>query len=279
MPELTISLFIKTLKQYLLQHKSQEGAFNLLFDPIYKKIGSDNFSSKKISNIMNGKEAIPESVRRTLTNNCLFSDIKNNFDSIVFNNLIYDLEKDLKHEFLELVTNDNNISPEKKADLLKAIVDNEGNEDIANFLTEIFIYVANIPFKKHDVFRKVHYCSKAVNVNENDDELSALKQQYGPYVDLDKGNSNKDLILGKFYKITVKCSLESAFLRGNFMVNIEFEYAGIKYKAATSCNNWLSQSKMNNLLSAEISTLTLIFDVLNKDKGIAHIYLIGELDK
>ena len=60
------------------------------------------------------------------------------------------------------------------------------------------------------------------------------------------------------------------------MANVEFEYACVKYKAATSCGNWLSQSKINNLLNAGTSTLTLIFSILNKDNYTAHIYLIGE---
>ena len=109
--------------------------------------------------------------------------------------------------------------------------------------------------------------------------LSVIKQQYGAYADLDKGISNKELITGKLYKLTVKCSLESAIVRRIYMTNVEFEYAGIKYKAATSCNNWLSQSKLDNILNAGTSTLTLIFDVLNKENGTIHIYLIGELDK
>lgn len=122
-------------------------------------------------------------------------------------------------------------------------------------------------------------------LNQDNNQEKAFRLLFDPiygmieYVDLDKRNSNKELIAGKIYKLTAICSLESAFVHGNYMTNVEFEYAGIKYKAATSCNNWLSQSKMDNILNAGSSTLTLIFDVLNKDNGTAHIYLIGELNK
>lgn len=276
MPKLSVSSYIQILMPALNQEKNQEKAFRLLFDPIYCcMIGYVDLSSKKISNIMNDKEDIQEEIRQAVNKALVIEVIHDNFKNKVVPNLRKTLLKDLLHQYSQLIENDKNISPVKKAELLDSLQNKPLNESLA----ELFVYVVNIPFKKHDVFRKIHYCSKAFNANENDDVLSAIKQQYGAYVDLDKGNSNKELITNKLYKLTVKCSLESAIVRRVYMTNVEFEYADIKYKAATSCNNWLSQSKMNNILNAGTSTLTLIFDVLNKDNGTTHIYLIGELDK
>lgn len=259
----------------LNQEKNQKKAFRLLFNPIYRMIDDVDLSSKKISNIMNEKEDIHEAIRQAVNKVSLIEEIKDNFENKVVPILRKPLLSDLLNQYSQLIKNDNDISPVKKAELLNALQ----NKTLEESLAELFVYVVNIPFKKHDVFRKIHYCSNAVDANENDDVLSAVKQQYGAYADLDKGNSNKELIIGKLYKLTVKCSLESAIVRRIYMTNVEFEYAGIKYKAVTSCNNWLSQNKMNNILNAGTSTLTLIFDVLNKDNGTAHIYLIGELNK
>ncbi len=276
MTKLTISSFIKTLIPVLNKENTQEKAFILLFDPIcYEIIPDIDLSSKKISNIMNDKEDIHEAIRQAANGSEATEKIQNIFKNKVVPILRESLLDNLLYQYSQLIKNDNDISPVKKAELLNALQ----NKTVGESLAELFIYVVNIPFKKHDVFRKIHYCSKAVNANENDDVLSVIKQQYGAYADLDKGNSNKELITGKLYKLTVKCSLESAIVRRVYMTNVEFEYAGIKYKAATSCNNWLSQSKMNNILNAGMSTLTLIFNVLNKDNGTTHIYLIGELDK
>lgn len=234
-----------------------------------------DLSSKKISNIMNEKEDIHEVIRQAVNESSVIKAIQNNFEKKIVPILREPLLDDLLHQYSQLIKNDNDISPVKKTELLNALQ----NKTLEKSLAELFIYVVNIPFKKHDVFRKVHYCSTAVNANEYDNVLSAIKQQYGAYVDLDKGNFNKELITGKLYKLTVKCSFESSIVRRVYMTNVEFEYAGIKYKSATSCNNWLSQSKMDNILNAGTSTLTLIFDVLNKENGTIHIYLIGELDK
>lgn len=259
----------------LNQEKNQEKAFRLLFDPVYDMIDDVDLSSKKISNIMNEKEDIHEAIRQAVNGSEATKKIQNNFKNKVVPIFRKPLLSDLSNQYSQLIKNDNDISPVKKAELLNALQ----NKTLEESLAELFVYVVNIPFKKHDVFRKIHYCSNAVDANENDDVLSAIKQQYGAYADLDKGNSNKELTTDKLYKLTVKCSLESAIVRRVYMTNVEFEYAGIKYKAATSCNNWLSQSKMNNILNAGTLTLTLIFDVLNKDNGTTHIYLIGELDK
>lgn len=275
MPNLSISSYIQILMPVLNQEKNQKKAFRLLFNPIYRMIDDVDLSSKKISNIMNEKEDIHEAIRQAVNKVSLIEEIKDNFENKVVPILRKPLLSDLLNQYSQLIKNDNDISPVKKAELLNALQ----NKTLEESLAELFVYVVNIPFKKHDVFRKIHYCSNAVDANENDDVLSAVKQQYGAYADLDKGNSNKELIIGKLYKLTVKCSLESAIVRRIYMTNVEFEYAGIKYKAVTSCNNWLSQNKMNNILNAGTSTLTLIFDVLNKDNGTAHIYLIGELNK
>lgn len=279
MPKLTIVSFIRTLIPTLNESNSQDKAFHLLFDPIYDYMYNTDLKSKKISYIMNEKEDIPETIRQAVSNYKIIGLIQKNFEYKVIPILREPLKDDLVYEYDQIVRNDKNISPKKKEELLDTIKDEYDDEKLAEFLTNLFIYTINIPFKKHDEFRRIHYCSTAIDCEEDDDISLVIKRQFDSCMDLDKGTSTKKLITGKLYKLTVKCSFESAVVRNVYMTNVEFEYADVKYKAATSCNNWLSQSKMNNILNAGTSTLTLIFDVLNKDNGTTHIYLIGELDK
>lgn len=279
MSKLTISAFVKTLMPVLNRENTQEEAFILLFDPVCDKLPDIDLSSKKISNVMNDKEDIHEAIRRTANDPGSTVKIRNNFRMKVVPILRDSLKDNLLYEYSQLIKNDNNIAPKKKEELLEIIEDEYDDDKLAELLTKLFLYVISIPFKKHDEFRQIHYISKAVNIHGNENILSVIKQQFGAFIDLDKGNAHKELIIGKLYKLTSKCSFESAIVRGVYMTNVEFEYADIKYKAATSCDNWLSQSNMDNILSAGTSTVTLIFDVLNKDNGTAHIYLIGELYK
>lgn len=279
MTRLTISSFIKILIPKLNEENNQEKAFHLLFDPICKEIGYVELSSKKISQIMNEKEDIQESIRQAVNEPEIIDEIRENFKEKVIPILRRSLIDDLLYEYSQLINGDTDISPRKKEKFQKVICSIDDDEDTANFLSVLFIYVVNIPFKKHDEFSTIHYCSKTVKDHEENEILSAIVQQYGAYVDLDKGSSRKVLKTHLLYKLTVECILDEKYVRRNFFITLEFEYDGAKYMATTSCDNWYSQSKMNNLLSAGISTMTLLFEVESIEKGTVHIFLIGELYK
>jgi hypothetical protein len=279
MPQFNISVFLKKLSDCLNEYSTQSATFNLLFNFITyntDKYGFD-FSDKKISNIMNGIEDIPENVRNAANDPNVIKAIKEGVKNIVVPSLRYPLIDDLMYTYGELIQADSSISPKTKKRLLTLI----NGDDICEALSELFLYVLNIPFKKHDEFREIYYCSSAFTHDDNSNLLSVFKQQYSSFIDLDKG-SNKELEADKAYKLTANCSLESVFVLGSYMTNIAFKYSDKECTASTSCANWISQSELDNFLSAGNKTFTMVFKVLNvcdDNKCQIHIYLIGELYK
>ena len=153
MPKLTISSFIKTLMPVLNRENTQENAFILLFDPVCDKMPDIDLSSKKISNIMNEKEDIHEAIRQAVNEASIIEEIKDNFKNKVVPILREPLLSDLLFQYSQLIENDNDISPNKKAELLNVLQ----NKTLEESLAELFMYVVNTPFKKHGVFRKIHY--------------------------------------------------------------------------------------------------------------------------
>ena len=279
MPHFNISVFIKKLSECLNEHSTQSAAFNLLFNLITYNTDKYefDFSDKKISNIMNGIEDIPENVRNASNDPNVIKAIKESMPKVVIPLLRKPLIDNLMYTYEKLIQADSSISPKTKERLLTLI---NGN-DICEALAELYLYVLNIPFKKHDEFRELYYCSSAFTHDNKNNLLSVFKQQYGNFIDLDKG-SNKELEADKAYKLTINCSLESVFVRGSYMTNITFKYSDKECTASTSCANWISQSELNNFLNAGNKTFTMVFKVLNVcDDNICqiHIYLIGELYK
>lgn len=279
MPQFNIASFLKTLMPCLNKYNTQETAFSLLFEVITMKMGQDkiDFSPKKISNIMNGIEDIPEDLRKAVNKSIIIEAIKETMQKSVVTLLREPLIDNLMYTYGELIQADSSISPKTKDRLLTLI----NGDDICETLSELFLYVLNIPFKKHDEFREIYYCSSAFAHDNNSNLLSVFKQQYGNFIDLDKG-SDKKLAVDKTYKLTMNCSLESVFVLGSYMTNIAFKYSDKECTASTSCANWISQSELDNFLSAGNKTFTMVFKVLNvcdDNKCQIHIYLIGELYK
>ena len=285
MNKLTIPSFIKTLMPALNDKSTQEASFRLLFDLLYDETDCFVISSNNVSDIMNGKEDIPKSIRQ-LANRPKATDqsdmkemIKDNICIKVVPILKEPLKEDLAHAYSKLIENDNNISPEKKEKLLGII--RCGNEE--EYLTELFMYAVSIPFRRPDDFREIYYCSSVMKYNENDNMLTRVKEQYGKYIDLDKTKSKskdamtKDLVDGELYKLTTMCSFETEVIRGSYFANVNFEYNDKSYTASTSCSNWLSQSKLNKLLGVASKT-TMVFEVIRNDQGRVHIIIMGELN-
>lgn len=279
MPQFNIASFLKTLMPCLNKYNTQETTFSLLFEVITTKMEQDkiDFSPKKISNIMNGIEDIPEALRKAVNKSIIIEAIKETIHKSVVPLLREPLIDDLMYTYGELIQADSSISPKTKERLLTLI----NGDDICETLSELFLYVLNIPFKKHDEFREIYYCSSAFTHDNNSNLISVFKQQYGNFIDLDKG-SDKKLAVDKTYKLTMNCSLESVFVLGSYMTNIAFKYSDKECTASTSCANWISQSELDNFLSAGNKTFTMVFKVLNvcdDNKCQIHIYLIGELYK
>ena len=279
MPQFNISSFLKTLMPCLNKYNTQESAFLLLFSVINNKMSQDkiDFNSKKISNIMNGIEDIPENVRNAANDPNVIKAIKENIQKVVVPLLREPLIDDLMYTYGELIQADSYISQKTN----KRLITLTNGDDKCEALSELFLYALNKPFKKRDEFREIYYCSSAFTHDNNYNLLSVFKQQYGNFIDLDKV-SNKELEADKAYKITMNCSLESAFVRGSYMANISFKYSDKECTASTSCANWISQSKLNNFLNAGNKTFTMVFKVLNicdDNKCQVHIFLIGELHK
>lgn len=270
MRKLILPKYIELLRPVLNEDNTQESVFRLLFYPVINanENGDIDFSSSKISEIMNGKADIPEKVRSGANNPEVKEDIYNNFASYVVTQFREPLKYDLLFQYSELIREDESISPRTKDYYLSLIE----NDDISEVLTELFLYVVNIPFSEQSEF-KICYCSKLFDYQDEKDIFEELKQQFGMPKNLNN-RSHKMPEYDKLYMLTTECSCESEYSQGTFMANVKFEYNDKKYEAATSCENWLSQSYLNNILNAKTVNLTLVFKVLNN--CTVHIYIAGE---
>ena len=274
MSKLTLPSFIKILMYAFLPHNGQEAVFRLLFDKLneYTEDYID-ISSKKISNIMNGKEGVQQELQAVINKEDVLKKVEDIFEKDIILKLNPSLLDNMMYKYYELVKSDNSISPKKKDALLQTIDSN----NIPYALKELFVYAVSIPFEKPAKSVKIYYCSSAVNSSKVSDILSDFKEQFGSYVDLDKAKTVVKLENDKIYKLTANCNLSSLMIRGNYFTMLEFSYNNVKYEAQTSASNWLSESFMNNLLGAGKANFSIIFNVLNTDNGTAHIYIIGEL--
>lgn len=278
MNRLMVSTFIQTLIPCLDDQNTNEDSFNLIFKPICKELGLDSVSSKTVSMVLNNKEAVPEDYRKAANTDGVQADIKKNFEYIATYLMRNALEKDLRYNFSSLIENDPDISPDKRTELISLL-----DKDMVEFLTQSFIYAVLRPFQKRSVFSEIYYCSSVIKYDENCDMLSKLKEQYGAFTDLDKRKTKSDATSGKelsdnsIYKLTASCSFESVFIRGNYMAKVIFKYNNKEYQAFTSCNNWLSQSKLNVILSGGTMIATMVFQVVNSEKGTVQIIIMGEL--
>lgn len=274
MRTLTLSSFVKILKYAFLPPNGQDAVFSSLFGKLTEYTNGDvDISSKKVSNIMNGKEGLQQELQSVINKEDVLKKVEEIFENDIILNLNPSLLDNMMYKYSELVKNDNSISPKKKEALLQTI----DSSNIPYALKELFVYAVSIPFEKPAKSVRIHYRSSAVNSSEVSDILSDFKEQFGSYVDLDKAKTVAKLENDKIYKLTIDCKLSSLMIRGNYFTMLEFSYNNVKYEAQTSTGNWLSESYMNNLLGAGKANLSIIFNVLNTDNGTVHIYIIGEL--
>lgn len=257
---------------------SQEKLFEKLFAPFYNEMDSEDsdqisMSSKKVSEIMNGKAGI-HSQFKAVIDSASVDEVAETFKKDICPYISLESVERIKWLFSSMIEDDKDIPP-KDVCRLTALIESE--KDLSEVLAGLFKYAVCIPYEKPVKEPKIHYCSSVIKRTDESDILAECKEQFGSYIDLDKTKDAKQLETGKMYKLTTECGLKQVMVRATFMTKLWFTYNGIRYEAETSISNWISESYMNNQLSAGKAEFSLIFKGLNKDNGTVHIYIIGEM--
>ena len=152
MTELNISTFIQTMQAVFMTNKGQEAAALLLLNSINQqeyvgeKFGVTDLSSKKISNIVNRKSPVPDSIVKASLDGNVIKAVKEYFYDDVLGDINPQLEDDLIANIVNLIQSDITVSDKKKETLLGFNVD--GN--LSDFLAEVFLYAINKPNVKQD---------------------------------------------------------------------------------------------------------------------------------
>lgn len=154
MKELNISTFIQTMQAGFMTNKSQESAALLLLNSINQqeyveeKFGIADLSSKKISNLVNRKSPVPETIVKASLDGIVINAVKQHFDDNVLNDINPHLEDDLIANIVNLIQTDTTISDKKK----KTLLEFNTTDNLSEFLAEVFLYAINKPNVKQESF-------------------------------------------------------------------------------------------------------------------------------
>ena len=140
---MTFANYVNVLKKHFKQSISNNMLCGILFDAIIlpldlkKRNGEDFIVDKaEISRIMNGKKKIPTALQEHIWDKPVLDGLEKYFETNIVAELVPDTS-DLCHQLINLIEQDENISPAHKATLHLSA----NPKSTALFLAEAFIYV------------------------------------------------------------------------------------------------------------------------------------------
>lgn len=142
MKELNLSSYIQTLRAGLMTHDGQEAAGVFLLSAINDQdyVGehgyrTDNLSAKKISNLVNRRDPVPDGIQQASVIPEVVEDTITYFENVVIADMNPHLKDDTLGKLAEIIQGDPSI-PERKKKKLIALYD---AEDDGKFLAIFFL--------------------------------------------------------------------------------------------------------------------------------------------
>lgn len=146
MKELNLSSYIQTLRTGLMTHDGQEAAGVFLLSAINDQdyVGehgyrTDNLSAKKISNLVNRRDPVPDGIQQASVIPEVVEDTITYFENVVIADMNPHLKDDTLGKLAEIIQGDPSI-PERKKKKLIALYD---AEDDGKFLAIPWVGIAN----------------------------------------------------------------------------------------------------------------------------------------
>lgn len=208
MKELNLSSYIQTLRTGLMTHDGQEAAGVFLLSAINDQdyVGehgyrTDNLSAKKISNLVNRRDPVPDGIQQASVIPEVVEDTITYFENVVIADMNPHLKDDTLGKLAEIIQGDPSI-PERKKKKLIALYD---AEDDGKFLAMAFLYAVNRPNKK--INAEVQYEDAPLLAEANYECPLCHKK----LVDMIKGRAIKKYKIVKIYPENLDVDTAKAF--------------------------------------------------------------------
>ena len=274
MEKLVISSYIKIMQEGFVEHNKQESAAQFLLDSVINQEAVDcttDFNSKKVSNIMNRKDPVPDDIKKASAKEAVIQEVCIYFEKDVINALNPNSKYDVFEKVYSLVEQDTQISSIKKNELLEIYND----KMYGRFLAEVFLYVLSrdnkIKSRAKSVTMRTLYRSSVVT----DEMCNDILNDSDVLLFTGTGEITKNVI----YKLTTDFKLSSDYDdEGSRRIVAETSVAEIRLTGETSVSNWISRSYMNNFLKAGKVSCTVWLKVLSAEEHncIVQFLVIGD---
>ena len=255
MDELVLSSYVKIMQEGFSENNKQEAAVKLLLDSIMCQEEANcmtDLTSKKISNIVNRKDPVPDDIIMASTRESVIKGVYSYFSDKIMEELNPHLKFDVFEKIAQLVQNDIVVSTMKKDKLLSYFRDNS----YALFLAEVFLYVIGRNNKAEKKLQKrLLYKSSLASEDEGANLLNGSKVKTLSKIEDVKSN--------EAYLLEAAFTFDSRYGdEGRRVVDAHATIDGLSIYGETSSENWMSRSYLNNATKATNVFCTAVFKVL-----------------
>ena len=241
------------------EKNKKEVAVRLLLDSIMCHEEANcmtNLTSKKISNIVNRKDLVPDDIIRVSTRESVRKGVHLYFSDRIMKELNPYLKFDVFEKIAQLVQNDSIVSVIKKDELLFYFKDNS----LALFLAEAFLYVIgrnNKAAKEQEKKILLYKCSLA---SEEEGLILLNGSKVKTLSKIEDIKCNEVYLLGIDFTFNSRYGDE-----GRRVVDARAAIDGLSIYGETSSENWMSRSYLNNATKMTNVFCTAVFKVLEVD--------------
>lgn len=259
MEELVLGSYIKIMQECFSKNNKQESAARLLFDSILSQEAvccSTDLSSKKISNIVNRKDPVPEDIVVASTNEDVIISVHSYFSEQVMKEINPHRKLDALDKIAQLVQRDGVISTMKKEELLSLF----NAKEYDAFFADVFLYVIgrnNKMSKEQDNRNQKRLLYKSSLISDKTGELFLNDANIKIFSESEDAKSNE------VYRLDGYFSFDSQYDEdGKRVIYAQAIIGDTNILGVTSSGNWLSQSYMNNATKVSSVLCTTVFKVL-----------------
>ncbi|WP_317368341.1 hypothetical protein [uncultured Tyzzerella sp.] len=259
MEELVLSSYIKIMQESFSKNNKQESAARFLLNSILSQeavwCGTD-FSSKKISNIVNRKDPVPEDIVIASTKEDVIISVHAYFSEYVMKEINPHLRLDVLDKIAQLVQRDSVISTMKKEELLSLF----GSEEYDVFLADVFLYVIgrnNKISKEPDNRNEKRLLYRSSLISDKKGVMFLNDTNIKSFSEAEDTRSND------IYRLEAYFSFDSQYDDdGRRIICAQAIIGNVNIIGTTSSENWLSRSYMNNVTKVNSIFCTTVFKVL-----------------
>lgn len=274
MNELVLATYIKILQGGFARFNSQESAARLILEAITNQKDANcncDLSSKKVSNIVNRKDPVPEEIVIASADPKVIEGVYRYFTDVIINELNPNIACDIYEKLFSLIKDDGDISTVK----MRALLSQYDNKKYDHFLAETFLYVLGRNNKQNNksMMRQpkglLYKSSVLTNAEESD-------QIYNSFVCFTKAD---EIFVNGKYIIEGIFSFDSYYDDdGTRIIRAKTTIDGLVVCGDTSLDNWVSRSYVNNATKAKTVPCEAWLEVLekNEDEIVVHYFAIGD---